>query len=93
MKKWLALVLSLVLLMSCFAVSATAEDITLNFLIMPDLEILQPTFDQYELDHPGVKINVEVLPFDKMFEAIEVRLGSGEPSIDAFLTDVTVVAN
>lgn len=93
MKKWLALVLSLVLLMSCFAVSATAEDTTLNFLIMPDLEILQPTFDQYELDHPGIKINVEVLPFDKMFEAIEVRLGSGEPSIDAFLTDVTVVAN
>ena len=40
MKKWLALGLSLVSLMSCFSVFATAEDTMLNFLIMPDPEIL-----------------------------------------------------
>lgn len=93
MKKRIALVLVLMLALSCFTASALAEDVTLNFLIMPDLEILQPTFDRYEELNPGVKINVEVLPFDSMFEAIEVRLGNGESSIDAFLVDVTVVAN
>ena len=93
MKKWASIALALVLCMSCLTLPALAEDVTLNFLIMPDLEILQPTFDLYEEQNPGVKINVEVLPFDNMFEAIEVRLGSGESSIDAFLVDVTVVAN
>lgn len=93
MKKWASIALALVLCMSCLTLPALAEDVTLNFLIMPDLEILQPTFDLYEEENPGVKINVEVLPFDNMFEAIEVRLGSGESSIDAFLVDVTVVAN
>lgn len=93
MKKWLSLSLALLITMGCFILPAQAEDVTLNFLIMPDLEILQPTFDLYEQQNPGVKINVEVLPFDKMFEAIEVRLGSGEDSIDALLVDCTVVAN
>lgn len=93
MKKWLSLSLALLLIVGCFIIPAHAEDVTLNFLIMPDLEILQPTFDLYEQQNPGVKINVEVLPFDKMFEAIEVRLGNGEDSIDAFLVDCTVVAN
>ncbi|MEA5014178.1 MAG: sugar ABC transporter substrate-binding protein [Candidatus Limiplasma sp.] len=94
MKKRISLLLALLIAMSCVSIPALAGDeITLNFLIMPDLEILQPTFDLYEEQNPGVKINVEVLPFDKMFEAIEVRLGNGEDSIDALLVDCTVVAN
>ena len=69
------------------------EEVTLNFLIMPDIEALQPTIDQFEELNPGVKINVESLPFDNMFEAIEVRLGAQEESVDMLLVDAPVVAN
>lgn len=60
---------------------------------MPDIEALQPTIDQFEELNPGVKINVESLPFDNMFEAIEVRLGAQEESVDMLLVDAPVVAN
>lgn len=69
------------------------EEIVLNFLVMPDIEKCQPVFDLYEELNPGIKINLEVLPFDKMFEAIEVRLGAKEKSIDVLLVDVPVISN
>lgn len=69
------------------------EEVTLNFLVMPDIEKVKAVFDLYEEQNPHVKINLEVLPFDKMFESIEVRLGAKEDSIDVLLVDAPVIAN
>lgn len=73
--------------------AGNGEEITLNFLVMPDIEKVKPVFDLYEKKNPNVKINLEVLPFDKMFESIEVRLGAKEDSIDVLLVDAPVIAN
>lgn len=65
----------------------------LNFLVMPDIEKVSDVFKGYEKENPDVKVNVESLPFDKMFEAIEVRLGAKEDSVDVLLVDAPMIAN
>lgn len=69
------------------------KDITLNFLIMSDIEPLKPVFDEFTALNPGVKISVEVVSFDEIFETTEVRLGSKEDSIDMLLVDAPMIAN
>lgn len=71
----------------------TASNVELNFLVMPDIERVSDVFKLYEKENPGVKINLEVLPFDQMFEAIDVRLGAKENSVDILLVDAPVIAN
>lgn len=73
--------------------AAEGEEVELNFLIMPDIERVSDVFSLYEEKNPGVKINLEVMPFDQMFEAIEVRLGAKEASVDMLLVDAPVIAN
>lgn len=70
-----------------------AKDVTLNFLIMSDIEPLKPVFEEFTALNPGVKINVEVVSFDEIFETTEVRLGSKEDSIDMLLVDAPMIAN
>ena len=72
---------------------AGKSGVELNFLVMPDIEKVSDVFKEYEKKNTDVKVNVESLPFDKMFEAIEVRLGAKEDSVDVLLVDAPMVAN
>lgn len=106
-KRWMSLLLAGVLVMSIAgcgkksdlatpkedsANTNSSADDSINFLIMPDIEAIQPVFDMYQ-EQSNTKVNVESLPFDKMFEAIEVRLGAKEDSVDVLLVDAPMIAN
>ena len=100
MKKLLSILLCICLTAGLTAWRKNNEDIQeagnsveLNFLVMPDIEKVSDVFKEYEKKDTAVKVNVESLPFDKMFEAIEVRLGAKEDSIDILLVDAPMVAN
>lgn len=100
MKKLLSILLCICLTAGLTACRKNNEDIQeagnsveLNFLVMPDIEKVSDVFKEYEKKDTAVKVNVESLPFDKMFEAIEVRLGAKEDSIDILLVDAPMVAN
>ena len=74
-------------------VSSKPKTTTINFLIVSDDKVLQPTIDLYEKENPGVKINLEVLPQDSLFQTIDVRLSAGDKTIDAMLVDAPLIAN
>jgi ABC-type glycerol-3-phosphate transport system substrate-binding protein len=104
MKKIIALLITVPILFSVVtgcsqksvsqkSVSSNAKTTTINFLIVSDDKVLQPTFDLYEKENPGVKINLEVLPIDSLFQTIDVRLSAGDSTIDAMLVDAPLIAN
>lgn len=64
----------------------------LNLLIVSDLEPLQPVFEEYG-EETGVTVNVESVPYDEIFETIEVRMGTQEDSIDVLVADAPLITN
>lgn len=102
MKKRIALLLavSLLLVTGCSAAkdsepSSNAEEGgtgELNVLIVSDLEPLKPVFEEYG-EANGLTVNVESVPYDEIFETIEVRMGSKEENIDVLVADAPLVTN
>ena len=90
----LTLVLCMLLSLSALATEAATASTgtTLNVLIVSDLEPLEPVFQEYA-DANGITIKVESVPYAEIFDTIEVRLGSGEDTIDVLVADAPLVAN
>ena len=47
----------------------------------------------FEAEYPNYSVKLELMPFDKLFQSLEVRLSAKDPSLDVFLVDAPVVAN
>ena len=74
---------------------AGAQDkTTITVLAVSGLDKLtQAAADAYMKEKPGVTVKVEVLPFDQLFQQIQVRLSSNSASPDVMYVDGPVVAS
>ena len=74
---------------------AGAQDkTTITVLAVSGLDKLtQAAADAYMKEKPGVTVKVEVLPFDQLFQQIQVRLSSNSASPDVLYVDGPVVAS
>ena len=67
---------------------------TLNVLVVAGLETYtRAAADAYQKEHPNVEVKLETLPFDQLFQQIQVRLSAGSASPDAMFVDAPVVAS
>ena len=66
---------------------------TLNVLVVAGLDgLTKAAADAYMKERPNVDIKLEVLPFDQLFQHIQVRLAAGGTSPDVLYVDAPVVA-
>ena len=78
MKKFLALVLSLIMVLSMISL-ASAEDVELSFVFWEaaQKEGMQAVVDAYQEAHPNVKINISVIDWneywDKLYKGIDAK--------------------
>lgn len=74
------------------AAPAAAEDevttITWLTLDWPTEEVVA----EFEAKNPDIKVEVEAVPFNSLFEQIQVRLGAESPDPDVIAVDVPLVA-
>jgi multiple sugar transport system substrate-binding protein len=91
---WSIIVLCIGLSMPILAQSTSQNKIEINFLALSgDETALNGVIQGFEAKYPGYSVKLELLPFDKLFQSLEVRLASKDPSVDVFLVDAPVVAN
>ncbi len=69
-----------------------ASDTTLSVLIVSDLEPLEPVFQEFAQAN-GISIQIESVPYSEIFNTIEVRLGTGESSVDVLVADAPLITN
>ncbi len=72
--------------------SAAAAPITVTYLSTQHTAAIQPVIDQFNKTHPGIHVVMQNLPFDQIFQQIQVRLSSGSSSPDVLDVDAPVVA-
>jgi multiple sugar transport system substrate-binding protein len=97
MKKLLVCVSMAALLLtsiSGFAQNAEKKRVEVNFLALSGTESsLNAIVKGFAEKYPQYSAKLELLPFDKLFQSLEVRLAAKDPSLDVFLVDAPVVAN
>jgi len=71
--------------------SAVAAPVTVTYLTQESSNI-QPIINLFNKTHPGIQVVVQVLPFDQLFQQIQVRLSAGSASPDIIDVDAPVVA-
>ena len=86
MKKLLALVLSLLVVIGLFVPSAFAEPITLEYWTVftgGDGDTMQAMVDLFNSEHPDIKINHSPMPQADLYEKLPlaVQTGSGVPDV------------
>jgi ABC-type glycerol-3-phosphate transport system substrate-binding protein len=97
MKKHLLFVSALLVLfasVSGFAQNTEQKKVEVNFLALSGTEnALNGIIKGFETKYPQYSVKLELLPFDKLFQSLEVRLAAKDSSLDVFLVDAPVVAN
>ena len=99
MKKIFALALVLCMVFSVCAVSASADDITLDVIICQYGPNTQEWFlgkgmngtnfvDKFEAENPGIKLNLEVVSWNDVYTVVDTRIAAGNApdilNIDVF---------
>lgn len=72
--------------------AAAAPTVTVTWLSTQTAAIVGPIIKSFEKDHPNIKVVQQFLPFDQLFQQIQVRLASGSTSPDIIDVDAPVVA-
>src|SRR3954452_16658202 len=73
--------------------TAMAAPITLNYLaIQTTNNAMLPIAARFNATHPNIKVVVNQLPFDQLFQQLQVRLSSGTSNVDLVDVDAPVVA-
>ena len=99
MKKILALVLALTMVLGCAAFAAAEDDITLDVIICQYGPNTQEWFlgkgmngtnfvDKFEAENPGVKLNLEVVSWNDVYSVVSTRISNNNApdilNIDVF---------
>ena len=99
MKKFLALMLALVLALSCSAIALAEDEITLDVIICQYGPNTQEWFlgkgmngtnfvDKFESENPGVKLNLEVVSWNDVYSVVSTRISNNNApdilNIDVF---------
>lgn len=80
MKKLAILVLSLILALSCLAIPASADDVTINFwagMTGSDKDALEKIVRGFEEATPGIKVEFYSAPWTEMFTKFAASFGTG----------------
>ena len=72
--------------------AAAAPTVTVTYLATQGGTVIGPIIKSFEKAHPNIKIVRQELPFDQLFQQIQVRLASGSTSPDIIDVDAPVVA-
>ncbi|MBR0392179.1 MAG: extracellular solute-binding protein, partial [Oscillospiraceae bacterium] len=104
MKKIFALALVLCMVFSFCAVSASADDITLDVIICQYGPNTQEWFlgkgmngtnfvEKFEAENPGIKLNLEVVSWNDVYSVVDTRISNNNPpdilNIDVFAAYAT----
>lgn len=83
----------LLFLFSFSVVQAQDEPVEVTWLTLSewggDMSLIESAFEEA---HPNIDLVLEQVPFNTLFEQIQVRLGSGSPDPDVISVDVPLVA-
>jgi ABC-type glycerol-3-phosphate transport system substrate-binding protein len=96
-KKFLSLVVLLVCLSMVAAMApAMAQDnvVTITWLRLAEWSAAEPVIlETFEASHPGIKVEVEEIPFSELVSQINLRFGADDTSIDVVSVDVPLVSS
>ncbi|MBZ0303690.1 MAG: extracellular solute-binding protein [Anaerolineae bacterium] len=87
---FLLLVLAASLMLSLLPVSAQ-EPTTITWLTL-DWNGVEDVIADFEAENPDIHVEAEQVPFNSLFEQIQVRFGAGSPTPDVISVDVPLVA-
>lgn len=90
MKKLLAMVLALMMLLSCAAFAEGGDEITLDVIICQYGPNTNDWFlgtgmngtsfvDKFEAENPGIKLNLEVVSWNDVYTVVDTRITNGNP--------------
>jgi len=71
-----------------------AEDVTITWLRLAEWNAADPNIiEVFEEEHPGIKVEVEEIPFSELVSQINLRFGADDDSIDVISADVPLVSS
>jgi len=71
-----------------------AEDVTITWLRLAEWNEADPKIiETFEAEHPGIKVEVEEIPFSELVSQINLRFGADDDSIDVISADVPLVSS
>ncbi len=70
---------------------AAAEGVTTITWLTLDWNGVQDVIDVFEAENPDINVEAEMVPFNSLFEQIQVRLGAGATDPDVLSVDVPLV--
>ena len=71
-----------------------AEDVTITWLRLAEWNAADPKIiETFEAEHPGIKVDVEEIPFSELVSQINLRFGADDDSIDVISADVPLVSS
>lgn len=94
-KTSLLLVLSVCLVLAVGMIPVTAqEEVTITWMRLAEWNGADPAIiEAFEAEHPGIKVEVEEIPFSELVSQINLRFGADDTSIDVIAADVPLVSS
>ena len=75
-------------------VEAPAEEVTITWLRLAEWAEADPAIiEKFEAEHPGIKVELEEIPFSELVSQINLRFGADDNSIDVVSADVPLVSS
>ena len=70
------------------------DEATITWLRLAEWNAASPTIiEAFEASHPGIKVEVEEIPFSELVSQINLRFGADDTSIDVLAADVPLVSS
>jgi hypothetical protein len=64
----------------------TAQNLEVLWMGWPKDQVM-PLINEFQAKNPGIKIDIQLIPFGQLFQTIEVRLASGGGTPDVYIVD------
>lgn len=88
----IALALTVLCLPASSHRATAATPVTVTYLTTQGSAVIQSMIDRFNATHPGIHVVQQNLPFDQLFQQVQVRLSAGSASPDLIDVDAPVVA-
>lgn len=94
-KKRLLVVLFACVLVVTAVIPAMAQDeVTITWMRLSEWSGADPAIiEAFEAEHPGIKVELEEIPFSELVSQINLRFGADDTSIDVIAADVPLVSS
>jgi len=76
------------------AEEAAPEEVTIKWLRLSAWNDADPAIiEKFEAEHPGIKVDLEEIPFSELVSQINLRFGASDDSLDVISADAPLVAS